>query len=126
MLEELEAREAQAGITPDPEARACCLPASVPSSCACFKRALQSALERRHAAWHTRCRVPSATHSIIFNPPTTHPPTQVDAYMKATWGVSAWGGGRGNLIVDLVLRLLGLDVCADTGGWVCRMEGCLR
>lgn len=39
--------------------------------------------------------------------------------MKATWGAAAgeaWGGGRSNVIVDLAIRLLGLDVCADTGG----------
>ena len=38
------------------------------------------------------------------------PDPQVDAYMRG----SAFAKGKGNLIVATVIRLLGLDVCADT------------
>lgn len=44
-------------------------------------------------------------------PPPSVP--QVDAYMRATSGPS-----KGNLIVEVIIKLLGLDVCADTGAWV--------
>lgn len=35
--------------------------------------------------------------------------------MRATSGPS-----KQNLIVEVIIKLLGLDVCADTGGWVMR------
>lgn len=85
------------GITPDPEVR-----------------------------WGAR-RAARDCHTLPLMPPHTAPalleadcpsapccrctPPQVDAYMRAS-AVA----GKNNLIVDVIMRLLGLDVCADTGG----------
>ncbi len=115
LLEELLAREHQAGITPDPEVLLGWVALHWAWTAATSPLEVLDCAPTGHSMNRRTATLPS-----LPSDPFSH--LQVDAYMRATSGPS-----KQNLIVEVIIKLLGLDVCADTGasvvGQVCLVSG---
>lgn len=94
-------------------AHLCLLVGSQPQLC-CHRALCRALSRRRHQSWASERRLAAATCRVV-NPPTcrvvTPPPRPLShrSYMRALAA-----GGKQNLVVDVMLRTLGLDICADT------------